>query len=112
MPCRNFALTEGVIQSFAPYSRNARLALLQLYASDPIEGVDSQANLLSACLKYFKDYSAKLVCFHDLRPYVVRLSNARQLKFLKLSAEEARNLKPLPKEPEVRFCRILMLCRH
>ena len=106
---RNFALTEDIIQSCASYSRNARLAMLKLYASGPTKGVDHRAKLLSACLKYFRDYSTKLICFHDLRPYIERLNNQQQLDFLKLSAGEARNLKPTPREPEVRRRRELSL---
>ena len=98
---RNATLTERLIKSYGNCSRNARLALLKFYSSDLVEGIHTQAELLAACSQHFNDYATKLVCFFDLNSYVVCLDPLNQVELLKLSAHEARRLKPHRNDPEV-----------
>lgn len=103
-------LTEDLIDSYITpktISRNARLALLKFYAEKTSGQNDSsvheyvEENLFSACFGYFSDYSTKAVCFHDLRPYVSRLSRRCQEQFLILIARDCRSRRPRPKDPDV-----------
>jgi hypothetical protein len=113
---RTTSLTEHLIDSYImprTISRNARLALLRLYAEKASFNKDStgndlnQGNLYSACFGYFSDYSMKTVCFHDLRPYVSSLTRKRQEQFLVLAAGDSRSRRPKPKAPEVsRSCTV------
>ena len=100
---RHFEQMEEIINSCAPYSRNARLALLELYASNTKEpAANIEQKHISACVRHFQDFATKHICFNDLQPSLARLSDSNQLVFLKLVQEKARDLKPVPGNPEVR----------
>lgn len=110
MPTRFELLTETLIDSYIhpkTISRNARLALLRLYAEtsliedDSLQNEHMQDELFSACFEYFSDYSMKSVCFHDLRPYVYCLSAHRQEKFLRHIAQNCRSHIPRSQDSDV-----------
>ena len=69
--------TEQLAIDFSnPKSRNASLAMLKLhseYVPDP-----ESKKLFKKCQKYFEEYSSKIACMRDLRPYVAGLSRHHQ----------------------------------
>lgn len=82
-------------------SRNAQLALLKLYSSRIATGENCQDQLLSSCWDYFRDFSTKVACFHDLQPYISTLERAKQEKLVELSGDVAREIRPEPESSEV-----------
>lgn len=82
-------------------SRNAQLALLNFYNSRIAAGEYCQDQLLSSCWEYFKDFSTKVACFHDLQPYIPTLERAKQEKLVELSSDVAREIRPEPESSEV-----------
>ncbi|KAL1858493.1 hypothetical protein Plec18170_002692 [Paecilomyces lecythidis] len=67
---------------FQPKSRNAQLASLDLAYRKFQSGVESTADLLSACETYFNRNRKKLYCFADLKKYLVVLDKDSLNKFL------------------------------
>lgn len=45
------------------------------------EEKDYQLVLLDQCWEYFQTFQYKTGCFQDLRPYIVTLSETRQIQF-------------------------------
>lgn len=82
-------------------SRNAHLALLKFYSSRIAAGENCQDQLLSSCWEYFKDFSTKVACFHDLQPYIATLEKAKQEKLVELSGDVSQDIRPEPESSEV-----------
>lgn len=82
-------------------SRNAQLALLKFYSCELAAGKHCQDQLLSSCWEYFKDFSTKVACFHDLQPYISSLERVKQEKLVELSGDIAREIRPEPESSEV-----------
>lgn len=82
-------------------SRNAQLALLKLYSCKVAAGENGQDELLLSCWEYFKDFSSKVACFHDLQPYIPSLERAKQEKLVELSGDVAREIRPEQESSEV-----------
>ncbi|CAD6577882.1 MAG: hypothetical protein ASARMPREDX12_008547 [Alectoria sarmentosa] len=92
-----FTFTESLITSFGTgmsRSRNAQLALLKFYSCEAAPGKAFQDELLSSCWEYFKDFSTKVACFHDLQPYIASLERAKQEKLVDLTGDIAREIRP------------------
>ena len=101
---RRFTFTESLITSFGTgmsSSRNAQLALLKLYSCEAAPGKGFQDELLSSCWEYFKDFSTKVACFHDLQPYIASLERAKQEKLVELTGDIAREIRPEEESSEV-----------
>ena len=101
---RQSTSTENLISSFGTgtsSSRNAQLALLKFYSSNITAGVDLNDQLLSSCWEYFKDFSTKVACFHDLQPYLSSLERPKQEKLIELCGDVARETRPKPDSSEV-----------
>lgn len=84
-------------------SRNAQLALLKLYSCEaaPAPGKNFQDKLLSSCWEYFKDFSTKVACFHDLQPYIASLERAKQERLVELTGDIAREIRSEEESSEV-----------
>ena len=103
--------TEKLISSFGTgvsSSRNARLALLKYYSCKIDAGIHSQEQLLLSCSEYFRDFSTKVACFHDLQVYLSSLERAKQTKLVELSGDIARGLQPDPDDSEVSVSSVLI----
>lgn len=101
---RRSTITENLINSFGtgmPSSRNAQLALLKFYSCKVAARKNCQDQLLSSCWEYFKDFSTKVACFHDLQPYISSLDRVKQEKLVELSSDIAREIRPEPESSEV-----------
>ena len=104
-------LTEKLISSFGTgvsSSRNAQLALLKYYSCKVDAGMHFQEQLLLSCLEYFKDFSTKVACFHDLQLYLSSLERAKQMKLVELTGDVARGIRPEPDDPEVSVSSVLI----
>ena len=103
--------TENLISSFGTgtsSSRNAQLALLKFYSSNIAAGEGFHIQLLSSCWEYFKDFSTKVACFHDLQPYLSSLERPKQEKLVELCGHVARQTRPKPDSSEVSASSILI----
>lgn len=92
---RNSEVTKQLIKSYnkpRTISRNARLALLRYFSTQILKNAQAQEELLSACREYFMEYCAKVICFRDLQPYVLRLEKPLREKFLGLVARDTKSL--------------------
>lgn len=101
---RRSTSTESLIVSFGTgisSSRNAQLALLKFYATKITVGEDFHDQLLSSCWGYFKDFSTKVACFHDLQPYLSSLESLKQEKLIVLCGDIAREMRPKSESSEV-----------
>ena len=101
---RSSTLTERLIKSFGTgvaSSRNAQLAMLKFHSCKVTAREDFQDELLKSCLEYFKDFSIKVACFHDLQPYVPHLDRIRQQELIKLCGYVAREIRPSLESSEV-----------
>ncbi len=112
---RQSTFTENFINSYGAdisSSRNAQLAVLKFYSSKIAAGEDFQDPLLSACWEYFKDFSAKVACFHDLQPYVASLERSKQEDLIEFCGGTAHEIRPKLESSEVssssRFCQHLL----
>ena len=108
---RRSIFTEKLISSFGTgvsSSRNARLALLKYYSCKIDAGMHFQEQLLLSCSEYFKDFSTKVACFHDLQIYLSSLERANQTKLVELSGDVARGLQPEPDDSEVSVSSVLI----
>lgn len=91
----NSEVTKQLIKSYnkpRTISRNARLALLRYFSTQILKNAQAQEELLSACREYFMEYCAKVICFRDLQPYVLRLEKPLREKFLGLVARDTKSL--------------------
>ena len=103
--------TEKLISSFGTgvsSSRNARLALLKYYSCKIDAGMHFQEQLLLSCSEYFRDFSTKVACFHDLQAYLSSLERAKQATLVELSGDVSRGLQPEPDDPEVSVSSVLV----
>ena len=103
--------TEKLISSFGTgvsSSRNARLALLKYYSCKIAAGMNFQEQLLLSCLGYFKDFSTKVACFHDLQIYLSSLERANQTRLVELCGDVARGIQPELIDTEVSVSSVLI----
>lgn len=98
---RIFTQAEARIDSFADFSRNARIARLKLYASYPDESANLKSKLFKACQEHFADFLTKYVCFLDLSPYLPSLERKHQVELVEAAARHSRGLAPRPSDSEV-----------
>lgn len=89
------------------HERNARLALLLFCSIEVFEGRKSQNDLVGVLTDYFRDFSVKLACFLDIKPWLSYLDEAGQKQLLVNAAEFSQNLKPKQGDPEVSTARSL-----
>lgn len=82
-------------------SRNAQLALLKFYSCKVAAGEDYQDQLLSSCWEYFKNFSTKVACFHDIQPYISSLERINQEKLVELTGNVSREIRPETESSEV-----------
>ncbi len=107
---RDSVKVEGVIQSFChpmmgPKERNARLALLLFYSTEVVEGRKGQDVLLTALAEFFRDFSTRVVCFLDFKPWLSCLDLAGRKQLLLDAAKIARGMRPQSGDPEVSHAR-------
>ena len=101
---RRSIFTENFINSFGTgvsSSRNAQLAALKFYSCSVAAGGSHQDQLLSSCWEYFKDFSTKVACFHDLQPYISSLERSKQEELIVLCGDVAREIRPKSESSEV-----------
>ena len=99
---RKIGLTQDLIETYCRErpSRNARLAALRFLALVPTADSDDQEKLHLSCCHYFRDYSTRGVCFHDLEAYLPYLQTLIQESFLSWIYNHAKTLKPRESDPE------------
>ena len=97
----NSALTRELIELYektGKASRNSRLASITFSLT---ADANSQNKLFLTCFEFFKSYSKKNVCFHDLECYVHRLQKPLQGALLDRIAEFTRSVSPQETDSEV-----------
>ena len=111
---RNSSRAEETIRSYCNHStteRNARLALLYFYSVEVFEGRKSPNVLLKALTDHFRDFSKKVVCFLDCKPWLSNLDIVGQDQLLLEAAQCAQDSKPQKGNLEVSNPRpINLLC--
>ena len=100
---RTTEATEGLTYRFFQAnskSRNARLALLSLYAAEVKAQHKPRSILCTALLEYFYDFSSTFICFQDLKRYLPLLYRDEQEEFLVLASNHTQQSRATPEEPE------------
>ncbi|KAL9129909.1 MAG: hypothetical protein Q9217_001757 [Psora testacea] len=85
---------EQLIADFSvPKSRNASLAFLNLHSKGAVADPTSK-KLFKKCQKYFEDYSTRIACFQDLRPYLAGLARCHQEMLVANVSRHVKDRKP------------------
>lgn len=103
---RDWSVIEELILSFCQSSdktteRNARMAQLFFHATEVFEGRRSQDRLLTALIKYFQNFSTKVVFFSDVKKWLSHLDTGSQKQLLVDTEILSQDLRPQPGKPEV-----------